>query len=166
MIGLAIDCNVFIVLPIWLKTGRSNGFDQGKMCAHEKIGRVSEVLRARAQFLQACYILFVDFILTLPFSINLIPIMSLRFFFRRIAKIGEFWNISVRLRFICRRCQFFVAISFILWSVLLYLSNKGIVVAVFFFFSFESCSLPCKLTLSICCSITIMICHTHVFETD
>ena len=35
-------------------------------------------------------ILFVNFLLTLPFSINLVPIMSLRFLFRRKAKIGGF----------------------------------------------------------------------------
>ena len=42
MIVLAINCNVFIVLPIRLKTCRSNGFFgffQGKMCASEKIGQ-------------------------------------------------------------------------------------------------------------------------------
>ena len=35
-------------------------------------------------------ILFVNFLLTFPFSINLVPIMSLRFLFRRKAKIGGF----------------------------------------------------------------------------
>ena len=44
MIVLAINCNVFIVLPIRLKTCRSNGFFgflQGKMCASEKLGSVT-----------------------------------------------------------------------------------------------------------------------------
>ena len=98
-------------------------------------------------------ILFVNFLLTLPFSINLVPIMSLRFLFRRKAKIGGFWNISARFGFMCRRCQCFITISFILGSVLLYLSDKGIFVAVSFFFAFKSCSLSCKLALLICYSI-------------
>ena len=53
---------------------------------------------------------------------------------------------------------------FILGSVLLCLSDKGIIVAVPFFFSFKSCSLSCKLVLSICCSINVY--YTHVFEID
>ena len=101
-------------------------------------------------------ILFVNFLLTLPFSINLVPIMSLRFLFRRKAKIGGFWNISARFAFICRRCQCFIIISFILGSVLLYLSDKGIFVAVSFFFSFKSCSLSCKLALLICCYLGML----------
>ena len=96
-------------------------------------------------------ILFVNFHLTLPFSINLVPIMSLRFLFRQKAKIGGFWNILARFGFRCRRCQCFITISFILGSVLLYLSDKGIFVAISFFSSFKSCSLSCKLALLICC---------------
>ena len=103
------------------------------------------------------WILFVNFLLTLPFSINLVPIMSLRFLFRRKAKIGGFWNISARFGFICRRCQCFITISFILGSVLLYLSDKGIFVAVSFFLSFKSCSLSFKLALLICCSINVQL---------
>ena len=45
-------------------------------------------------------ILFVNFLLTLSFSSNLIPIMSLRILFRRKAKIGGFRNISARFGFI------------------------------------------------------------------
>ena len=67
-------------------------------------------------------ILFLNFLLTLPFSISLVPIMSLRFLFRRKAKIGGFWNISARFGFICKRCQCFITVSFILGSVLLTLS--------------------------------------------
>ena len=44
-------------------------------------------------------------------------------------------------------------ISFILGSVLWYLSNKDIIAAVSSFFSFKSCSPYCKLVLSICSSI-------------
>ena len=98
-------------------------------------------------------ILFVNFLLTLPFSINLVPIMSLRFLFRRKAKIGGFWNISAKFGF--------MRIYFILGSVLLHLSDKGIFVAVSFFFSFKSCSLSCKLALLVCCSI--MTYHTHIY---
>ena len=94
-------------------------------------------------------ILFANFLLTLPFSINLVPIMFLRFLFRRKAKIGGFWNISARFGFTRRRCQCFVTISFILGSVILYLNDKEIFVAISFFFSFESCSLSCKLALLI-----------------
>ena len=93
-------------------------------------------------------ILLANFLLTLPFSINLVPIMSLRFLFRRKAKIGGFWNISTRFGFMCRRCQCFTTISFILGSVLLYLGDKGIFVAVSFFFSFKSCSLSPVSSLS------------------
>ena len=98
-------------------------------------------------------ILFVKFLLTLPFSINLVPTMSLRFLFRRKAKIGGVWNISARFGFICRRCQCAITISFIWGSALLYLSNKGIFVAVSLFFSSKSCSLSYKLAWSIFCSI-------------
>ena len=78
--------------------------------------------------------LFVDFLLALPFLFNLVPIMSLRFEFRGTAKIGGFWSVSARFGFMCRRCQCFITISFILGSVMLYLSHKGMVVAIFFFF--------------------------------
>ena len=71
-------------------------------------------------------ILFVNFLLTLLFSINLVPIMSLRFLFQQKAKKGGIWNISARFGFMCRRCQCFKTISFILRSVLLYLRDKGI----------------------------------------
>ena len=98
-------------------------------------------------------ILFVNYLLAVPFSINLVPIMSLRFLFRRKAKIGGFRNISARFGFICRRCQCFITISFILGTVLLYLSDKEVFVSVSFFFSFKSCYLSCKLALLICCSI-------------
>ena len=109
-------------------------------------------------------ILFVNFLLTLPFSMNLVPIMSRRFLFRRWAKIGGFWNISAIFGFICRRCQCFITLSFILGSILLYLSGKGIFV---FFFSFKNCSLSCKSDLLIFCSINVQsINHTHVFEID
>ena len=90
-------------------------------------------------------------------SINLVPIMSLRFLFWRKAKIGRFWNTLARFEFTCRRCQCFITVCFILGSVLLYLSNKGIVVTVSFFFSFKSCTLSCKLALSICCSINDLL---------
>ena len=98
-------------------------------------------------------ILFVNFLLTLPFSINLVPIMSLRFLFWRKVKIFGFWNISAIFGFMCRRCQCFITTSFILGSVLLYLGDKGIFVTVSFFFSFKSYSLSCKLALLICCSV-------------
>ena len=88
-------------------------------------------------------ILFVNFLFTLPFSINFVPVMSLRFLLRMKARIDGFWNISARFGFICRRCQCFITISFILGSVLLYLSDKGIFVAVSFFFSFKNCFLSC-----------------------
>ena len=78
-------------------------------------------------------ILFANFLLTLTFSINLVPIMSLRFLFQWKAKTGGFWNIPARFGFICRRCQCFITISFILGSAVLNLSNKGIFVAVPFF---------------------------------
>ena len=35
-------------------------------------------------------VLFADFLLTLSFSVNLVPIMSLRFLFWRKTKLGEF----------------------------------------------------------------------------
>ena len=109
-------------------------------------------------------ILFANFLLILPFSIDLVPIMSLRFLFRRRAKIGGFWNISARIGFICRRCQCFITLSFILGSILLHLSDKGIFV---FFFSFKSCSLSCKSDWLIFCSINVQsINHTLVFEID
>ena len=78
--------------------------------------------------------------------------MSLRFLFWQKAKIGGFWNISIKFGFICRRCQCFITISFILGSILLYLSDRGILVAVSFFFSIKSCSLSSNLALSKCCS--------------
>ena len=53
-------------------------------------------------------ILFVNFLLTLMFLINLVPLMSLRFLFWRKGKIGEFWKNSARFVFICRRCQCFI----------------------------------------------------------
>ena len=102
-------------------------------------------------------ILFVNFLLTLPFSINLVPIMSLRFLFRRKAKIGGFWNISARFGFICRRCQCFITFSFILGSVLLYLWQF------LSFFCFKSCSLFCKLALSICYSINDLL-YPHLWN--
>ena len=77
--------------------------------------------------------------------------------FRLKAKIGGLWNISARFGFVCRRYQFFVTISFILGSVLLYLSNKGVVVAVSFFFSFKSWFLSYNVALSICCSINDLL---------
>ena len=79
--------------------------------------------------------------------------MSLTFSFRQKAKIGGFWNIPARFGFMCRRFQCFVTIFFILGSVLLYLSDKEILVAVSFFFSFKTCYLSCKLALLICSSI-------------
>ena len=63
-------------------------------------------------------ILFVNFLLTLPFSINLVSIMSLRFLFRWKVKIGGFWNILTRFGFIWRRCQCFKTVSFIYFMVL------------------------------------------------
>ena len=63
-------------------------------------------------------ILFGNFLLTLPFSINLVLIISLRLLFRQKAKIGGFWNILVKFRLICWSCQCFVTISFILGSVM------------------------------------------------
>ena len=92
-------------------------------------------------------ILLANFLLTLPFSINLVPIMFLSFLFRRKAKIGGFWNISTIFGFICRRCQCFTSISFFLGSVQFYLGDKGILVAVSFFFSFKSCYLSCEFSL-------------------
>ena len=60
MIVFGIHCNFFILLPIWLKTYRSNVFlffTRQNMRAR-KVGRVWEVLRVRAQsgtqFVQAC----------------------------------------------------------------------------------------------------------------
>ena len=103
-------------------------------------------------------ILFVNVFLTLLFSINLVlPIMSLEFLFRLKAKIGGLWSISARFGFVCRRYQCFVTISFILVCVLLYLSGKGVVVAVPFFFSFKSCFLSYNVALSICCSINDLL---------
>ena len=103
-------------------------------------------------------ILFANFLVNffVPFSVNLVPIMTLRFLFRRKAEIGGFWNISARFGFMCKWCQCFITISFILGSVLLYLGNKGIFVAVSFFFSFKSYSLSCKLALLICWSINFL----------
>ena len=42
-------------------------------------------------------ILFVNFLLTLPFSINLVPLMSLRFLFRRKAETGGFCLLDLGL---------------------------------------------------------------------
>ena len=55
--------------------------------------------------------------------------------------------------FICRRCQCFIRVSFILGSVLLYLIDKGMVIAVTFFSSYKSCYLSCNFVLSISCWI-------------
>ena len=105
----------------------------------------------------SAFILFLHFRLTLPFLINLVPIMSLRFLFQRKAKIGGFWNISAKFGFIWRRCQCFITVSFILGNVLLRLSDKRIFVAVPFYFSFKICSLSYKLALLICCSINDLL---------
>ena len=53
MIVFGIDCNSFIVVHIRLKTCRSNGFVFFIGQNVRKIGRVSEVQNARAQFVQA-----------------------------------------------------------------------------------------------------------------
>ena len=98
-------------------------------------------------------ILFVNFFLTLLFSINWVQIMSLRFSFQRKAKIAGFWNISAKFWFICRWWQCFITIYFIFGSLLLYLSDKRIFVAVSLFFNFKSFCLSSKLPLLICCSI-------------
>ena len=71
------------------------------------------------------------------------------------------WNVSkyynCRFEFICKRFQCFITISFILDSVQLYLSSKGIFVTVSFFSSLRSCSFPCKSALWICYSINDLL---------
>ena len=82
--------------------------------------------------------LFVDFLFTLLFSVNLVPIMSLKFLFWQKAKLGDFEIFQLDKGLYAEDGNIFITIFFILGSVLLYLIDKGMVVAVSFFQKFFS----------------------------
>ena len=116
MIVFGIHCNIFILLPIWLKTCWSNYFSsffKGKMFVPKKIRRISEVLCAWACLTGSrcpiCPGLIMQFIFVCTWWDNL-------------PKYGKVWYILFRHRtyyslwwlcFVCRFCDTFV--NYITW---------------------------------------------------
>ena len=66
------------------------------------------------------------FLLTLPFSIQCLPIISWIFLFRLNAVIGSFLKISLRFLFICKIFQFFQMVLVIFDRNRLYVITRGV----------------------------------------
>ena len=66
------------------------------------------------------------YFLTLPCSIQCVPIISWMFLFRLNAAIGSFLKISLTLLFICKIFQFFLMVLVIFGRYRIYINTRGI----------------------------------------